>query len=133
MRSVQRKKSKGQIAVEFSFMIMLAFVFLVVVLIVVAYYVDRASVQRRDAALTDEAAYIQEELLLAAGAPDGYQRTFTIPHDADGYEYVVSNAESTLTISIKDSVLNKPIPPVVGVLAKGPNTIRKHDGIIEVV
>jgi len=132
-RDATRKRTSGQIAVEFSFMIMLAFVFLAVVLIIVGYYVDRASVQRREAALIDEAAYIQEELLLAAGAPDGYQRTFTIPHDVDGYEYVVSNAEGTLTISIKESVLNKPIPPIIGILTKGSNTISKHDGIIEVI
>ena len=122
---------RGQIAVEFMMMVMLAFVFLVTVLIIVGFYTERAAVQKRQALLEEQAAAIQQELLLAAGAMDGYQRNFTLPSEIGGNYYTVTNAQRTLTIAIgNETILNKPIPPVSGTITKGTNRIRRMAGQI---
>jgi len=130
IRPVQARRA--QIALEFAMMVMLAFIFLTVILVIVGYHVERAQKERRIAALQDEARTIQEELLLAASVPDGYERNLTLPERLDGEQYTVTNSEQTLTLTLEETILNEEIPPVSGTFVKGANTIRKRDGIISI-
>jgi len=121
---------KGQIAVEFSIMVMLAFVFLGVVLIISLFYLERAHDQRLQRGVEDVADQAQQELLLAAAVEDGYTRTFTLPDTIDGSSYDLSNTATTLTIEADDVIYNRDIPNVTGSLGKGTNTVRRIDGAI---
>ncbi len=121
-------KGRGQVALEFAFMVMLAFIFLAVVLIITAAYLEQAQDEKVLATLQQEGRALQEELLLAASVPDGYQRNLTLPAQLNGYDYTISNTEQTLTLTIEGSVLNENIPPVTGSFTKGANTIRKRNG-----
>ncbi len=121
----------AQIAVEFSFMVMLAFVFFAVVLILVAAYLRYTSRQTGLAALQDEASSLQQELLLASNVQDGYRRTILIPDELDGRPYSIANDASLLTLSFDDgTTYSRDIPPVSGSFAIGSDTIRTLGGSI---
>ncbi len=122
---------RAQIAVEFMFMIMLAFVFLVVVLLVVGTYLGSSAEQKRQAAMEDTAGVIQQEFLLAATVPDGYRRLFTLPNELDGMTYTIEVLERTLTLTLADGgTYSRPIPPVQGAPQPGENRIQRIDGEI---
>jgi hypothetical protein len=122
---------RAQIAVEFSFMMMLSFVFLVVGLVIVAFYLEATSKDRVQMLLQDEAVALQQELLLAASVQDGYQRTVAVPDTLDGYPYAIANTGNLVTLTLPDGTnYNKEIPIVTGTLVKGPNRVRKLAGAI---
>lgn len=121
---------RGQIAVEFSMMVMLAFIFLVVVLVIATFYLEKSSHERSLKELEERAKMIQYELLLAASVEDGYRRSFTIPETIRGQQYLLSNSNTTLTLALSDgTTINKQIPLVSGTLKKGTNLVHK-DGIL---
>ena len=124
---------RGQIAIEFSFMVMLSFIFLIVILVIATFYLERSSTQRAERVLEETAIAIQQELLLAASVEDGYQRTFSVPETLEGRSFTISNTPLTLTLQLSDGwTLNKDIPLVTGMLIKGDNRIKK-DGVIIII
>jgi len=123
--------ARGQIAIEFALMMALAFVFFAVAAFIVGEMVARFATQRSIAALQDETAVIQQELLLATTVEEGYQRRITLPATLDGKPYNITTAETTLTLTFADGTnYNRAIPPIVGGFAPGQNRIRTMDGEI---
>jgi uncharacterized protein (UPF0333 family) len=122
---------RGQIAVEFSFMVMLAIIFFVVALVIIGFYIEKSASERGIAALQDEGARVQQELLIAAAVEDGYQRNVTLPATLDGLQYIVSNTPTTLTFTLYDgTIYNKEIPQTGGTILKGQNRLRKIGGAL---
>ncbi|MBR9692588.1 hypothetical protein GOV07_01510 [Candidatus Woesearchaeota archaeon] len=122
---------RGQIAIEFSFMVMLSFIFLIIILVIATFYLELSSTQRAERAVEETAIAIQQELLLAASVEDGYQRVFSVPETLEGRSFTITNTPLTLTLQLNDGwTLNKDIPLVTGTLIKGDNIIRKEGVII---
>jgi uncharacterized protein (UPF0333 family) len=122
---------RGQVAVEFSFMVMLALIFFVVALVIVGFYIEKSASEQGVAALQDEGAKVQQELLLAAAVEDGYQRTLTLPATLGGLQYTVSNTPTMLTLTLHDgTVYNREIPQVAGSIVKGQNRLRNIGGAL---
>lgn len=120
---------KGQVALEFSMMVALAFVFFGVILIIALAMIERTSDQRAFVDLEDAAADIRQEILFAATAEEGYQRTFTIPQDLRGREFTLSNTETSFTLTLVDGkTFTRQTPTMIGVLGKGDVTLRKVNG-----
>ena len=110
-------------------MMVLAFLFLGAMLIVGIVYFERATQQREIAALEDETASVQGELLLSAGVEDGYEREVVLPAQILGNDYSIMLAESSVTLTLPDGVSSiRAIPRVTGGFVKGTNRIRKVGG-----
>ena len=78
----------------------------------------------------DIAVKVQKEILLAARVSDGYQRQFILSDKVEGMNYSISISGKELTVRTPKTEIVKTIPVVDGEVYKGPNTIRKTDGII---
>ena len=130
MKPVRRR---AQVTIEFSFMVMLAFIFFAIALVVIGFYIQKTSHEQGIALLQDEAARLQQELLLASSVEDGYERNISIPLNLNGLQYSISNTNNMLTLSLADgTTYNKEIPPVVGTFWQpGINTICKTNGTIQ--
>lgn len=123
----RRSGRNGQVTLEFSMMIALAFIFFAVVLIVILFYQKRITQQRLEEELHKNALAIQQELLIAATVKSGYERTFTLPDLIEHKSYTVTFSESTLTIMAEDEddSYNIRVPPFTGNILPGSNRIRK--------
>ncbi len=131
--SVAGGSARAQVAVEFVFMIMLVLIFLVVILVIVHAHIQRSQSEKRVAAMKELAVMVQEELLIAGGVNDGYQRLITLPSTIRGEEYSVSNTPSLLTITLANGQsYGIPIPRVNGTIMKGENLILKVNGELRV-
>jgi len=125
------RSREAQVAFEFSFMVLLAFIFLAVILVIVTFYLERSREQRVGSAMMDAATMVKRELLLATSVEDGYQRNFTLPPKLANTEYTVTNDASTLSLRTMDGqVYMHLIPNVTGSLVKGENRVRRIDGRI---
>ncbi len=124
----------AQIAIEFSFMVMLSFAFLIVILLIAYAYFHHAAEERRNAAVQDLAWTLKRELLIAATVEDGYRRNVTLPLTLDGLSYSVDVSETTLTVSLADGTSGiASIPAVVaGTFAPGANELRQDDGALTI-
>jgi hypothetical protein len=125
---------QAQIAMEFLFMVMLAFIFLIVILLIAYAYFHQAAEERRAAAVQDLALLLKRELLVAATVEDGYRRNVTLPSTVDGLSYTVSLSETTLTVTLADGKSGSTIIPEVtsGTFLPGENALRKNDDAITI-
>lgn len=125
---------RGQIALEFSLMVMLAFLFFTVILVIGTNFLLHAQEQRCFAALQDEANALQQELLLASSVHDGYRRTLDVPSTLAGRSYVIDMSGTVLTLSVSDGfAYSRDIPATTGVFTPGKeNIIEKRGGSITV-
>lgn len=122
---------RGQIALEFSFVVGFSILFFLVALVALAVNMEQARAERGAVALQGMARAIQRELLLAAVVEDGYERRFTIPQRVDGNLFFVANDASTVTLSLADGQsYTELVPEVTGSLAVGENRVRKVGGQI---
>ncbi len=123
---------RGQSSLEF---IMLAgamvFFFLLVLSAISEQQETKAAAERRFL-VKDTALAVQQELVLAAGARDGYERTFTLPLTLLNQEYTITLVDGLVHVnaSAGKEQLALPVPRVQGTLAKGENRIRKQAGTV---
>ncbi len=123
----------AQVALEFSLMVMVAFLFLGVILIVFLVHLEQAQDRAVEFALKETALLVQQELLLAAGLEDGYRRNFTLPFDVAGQPYAIAEDGEVLTLALSDGrSWSARHPLVTGAFTHGTNIIRKQDGVIHV-
>lgn len=124
---------RGQVAIEFSVMIMLAFIFMITLLVIVAVYATHFQEQKQLRAMEDLADQLHQELLLAAAVEDGYERVIEIPDRLRGSPYTLSITNAILTLHIAGgATYAKVIPPVTGEFVIGTNRIRKANGQITI-
>src|SRR3989344_8424476 len=104
--------------------------FLIMMLMGVADSQEKRAEQERSFLVKDTAIGVQHELVLAAGAHNGYERTFTLPLTLLNQAYTVALVDNLVYLSTADGKhsLALPIPQVNGTLILGDNRIRKTDG-----
>jgi|GEM_PF-3220862 len=125
-------KKIGQIALEFTFMMMLGFTFLIVVLSIISVLMIHKTDEQSQLLVEKEVLRVQEELLLASSVQDGYSRKITIPSKIGNYDFTIIQSESLLEFKLtNNAVYTAEIPEVNGVLQKGTNLIKKN-GIITI-
>lgn len=123
---------KGQSAIEFIILVGAA-VALVTTFIALlsSNYLDKQNDQRSEL-VRDTAAQIQEEIRLASGASDGYQRTLVLPETLLGRNYSVQIVDNLLYVKTLDNkdALALEISNVTGTIMPGTNILRKINGSV---
>lgn len=126
--SVRGKSS--QIVLEYMILTALGFVLLLVF---------TASFQGRyqDISITNERDHLEgltqaleREILMAAKVETGYDRSFTLPEELAGQDYIIENTDRQIIIRTDRSDRSILIPEIRGTIQKGDNRIRNIGGII---
>jgi hypothetical protein len=121
---------KGQVAMEFVFMVMLAFMILVVFTAVVRVRYTDVKMEGEYVALKDVVGMMQSEINTAFGVSDDYRRDFDVPDLVEGFNYTVEIHNGYLIGSSENFEVGMRIPPVSGNFTKGNNTITKKGGAV---
>ncbi len=121
--------SRAQIAVEFTIMAALAVVVGTVFLSIATASLKESAERERTEAMNDIAYTIQDELILATQAEDGYERTFTVPGRAGRFTYSLTSLEDAVLLESGTVRITYPLPNTTGTITKGENTVRKNGGV----
>ena len=126
------KKRGGQIAVEFVFLVSIAFV----VSIIFSYALMDQAVELNDekefVAVQDISAKIQDELNIAARAESGYARDFFLPDIIHTFSYNITIMNNTLIITTENKQYIRIIPNIEGNVKLGWNRICTTYGTIAI-
>jgi uncharacterized protein (UPF0333 family) len=122
---------KGQVALEFSMMVALAFIFFGIIMLIALSVIAQTSDADAFRALEENAESIRQELLFAAVAEEGYQRTFLIPQKIGGHAYTLETGNTSFTLTLDDGkTYTRETPLLSGILSKGEVTVKKQEGVV---
>lgn len=124
------KTKYGQSSLEFVIVVGAMVFFFIVLLAGISEQQGIKAAQERAFLVKDLAIGVQQELVLAAGAREGYERVFTLPQTLINQEYNISLVSGAVYVATADGKhsLALPVPPANGTLVKGDNKIRKQSG-----
>ena len=120
-------KGKGQLSIEYTFLMAIGFVMLIIALIYVGERMTDMSQEAHKEMVIDVASAIQSEMSFAGRATPGYKRQFFVPIELNGIEYNITQLGRDLIISTDRFEYGVSIPYVEGNVSKGFNTIRNID------
>ena len=124
------KHVKAQIAIEFIFLVCVAFVMLIVLLTSIRDQAIDLN-QRKDFVLVKDLAYkVQHEINMATQLKSGYNRIFFIPEKLDNKNYTIKIEKNEITVSLEKLEFFLDIPEVNGNINKGNNTIKNVGGVV---
>ena len=122
---------KSQIAIEFMFLVGLAFMLSIIFVISTGTQIKGLNEEREYTLLKDMAFKLQNEVNIAARASEGYSRNFKLDEKLDSIvEYNASIQDSILTMVSKEQSYWVVIPHIEGQLQKGINIIKKQGGVV---
>ncbi|MBN2112076.1 hypothetical protein JW707_03170 [Candidatus Woesearchaeota archaeon] len=122
--------NKAQVAMEFVMLIMIAFMIMIVF---TAFAKDSMIDIRKDEegdALKDVVESVKSEILIASNVEDGYRRDFTIPDSVRGINYTIEISYGYINAESRNYEYSVQVPPTVGIIVKGENTIRREEGVV---
>ncbi|HLC32023.1 MAG TPA: hypothetical protein VJK51_05135 [Candidatus Nanoarchaeia archaeon] len=121
---------KGQSAIEFVLIVVGVLFFFVAFLYGVQSSIGDKTRELLRKEVQAIAFSVQEEIRIAAGASDGYSRTFVLPPTALQYTYTVGIVDGVVQVATVDGkeALTLPVGNVTGDVVIGENLIRKEQG-----
>ena len=126
------KKRGGQVALEFVFLIAIAFAVSIIFMYALMGQAEELNDEQEFVAVQDISAKIQNELTIAAGAESGYERDFLLPDSIHTFSYNISIMNNTLIITTENKQFIRIIPTIEGNIKLGWNRICVTDGAIAV-
>ena len=124
------KHIRAQIAMEFIFLVSIAFIMLLIFLKAVGDQADDLNEKKEFILVKDLAYKAQYEINMATQVKSGYNRTFFMPEKLDNKDYTITKVGNKITISLENSEFTITIPEINGNITKGNNTIRNLGGVI---
>jgi len=128
------KKSQG--SVEFMILVGIVLFFFVTFFLSIQESMSYKIEQKKMIVVKNIALSVQDEFNLALKSSDGYERTFEIPSDINGQDYIIGIQEDTVYVKTLDekTVIYLPVANVTMIndINKGSNKITKQGGIINV-
>ncbi len=120
----------AQSSLEFVILVAAMVFFFLMILAAVSEQHGIRAEKERAFLVKDTAIGVQHELVLASGAQDGYERTFTVPPTLLNHPYNLTLVDDFVYIALANGreSLALSVPKVNGTLIIGANTIRKIDG-----
>ena len=125
---------RGQSSLEFVILCAAVLAFFLLFIAAISQQQGARAFEQRDFLVKDAALQIQQEIVLAAEARDGYERMFTLPPDILNHAYRVTlegNLVQVQTVDGKHS-LALAVPSLNGTIVVGNNRIRKSNGGVSV-
>ncbi len=125
-------KCKCQSATEFLIFVGLAFIAAIFFAIASANEAKEFKDAKEFLLVKDLALNLQKEVIMAATAEDGYERSFTLPEELENtFDYLTGIENTTLTINSSKSVFSVAVPYTSGKnFTKGTNKVEKADGTV---
>ena len=123
---------RGQSSLEFVILCGVVLAFFLLFLAAISSQQGARAFEQRDFLVKDVALQVQQELVLAAGAREGYERMFELPPELLNNAYTVTleaNLVQVQTVNGKHSIAFA-VPTANGTIAIGKNTIRKVNGSV---
>ena len=127
---MDKRQLKGQAGMEFMLLTGIVLLMFTVMLGVVADKTSEINRNKNIIAAEDYVTTVQKEINLAARVLDGYSREFYIPQRINKQEYNISIIGDEVVINTARQDFWRTVPPVVGNITKGFNTINKTNGVI---
>jgi len=124
------KHIKAQIAIEFIFLVSVAFIMLLIFLKAVGDQADDLNEKKEFVLVKDLAYKVQYEINMATQVKPGYNRTFFMPEKLNNKDYTITKVGNKITIGLKNSEFTITIPEINGNITKGNNTIVNIGGVI---
>ncbi len=123
-------RKQAQVSMEFVFLIGLAFMVMLVFISSTRSEFSTLRTEEERGMVKDVSVMVQQELIIASNVNDGYVRVFYVPLTLDSISYNLQIINNTLLTTTEDYdyVLN--LPPVVGDIQKGNNTVNKTNGVV---
>jgi hypothetical protein len=123
-------EENGQSAIEFIILVGAALFFLAAFLLVVQLQLSDRSKAQKDVVLNEIAFQVQDELVLASEASDGYSRTFVLSETIIGLQYDIDIDGSVVYVRTQNGAhaLTLPVVNVTGNVLKGVNLVRNVGG-----
>jgi hypothetical protein len=106
-------KNKSQSSIEFIIMIGVVIFFFVTMFLVINYNMSDKYRQRNELHVKNVASAIQDEILLASKATDGYKREFSIPNKILGKTYEAQITGNIVYVQSGKSSIALPIPEII--------------------
>jgi len=126
-----QKSKKAQSAIEFLILVGAMLLIFLSILLVFQKNLTVKSSEQRIIEVQELAISLQNELDIAAGATDGYSRSFQLPIKVIGQNYNISIQSGLVYIQTADDIfLALSAQNVTGQPTQGTNTIRKVNGEI---
>ena len=123
-------KKGGQGAVEFVILFGFVMFFFVVFFTVIQQNIRDKNDEKEVIVLQNLALNVQDEIGFAAGASNGYSRTFYVEKNILGKEYYLNVTGDFLYVGLGELLVSYNIPHVEGIIKKGDNIIRKENDFI---
>lgn len=128
---------KGQVAIEFLMLIVMAFIVVMSLLIATLVISENNSETKAYREMDDLGKSLQQEFMLASQLEDGYARKINLPLTLNGQEYhaVVGQSNPTngyLILQYEETELYYLIPPVNGNITLGNNILVKQNGTLHI-
>ena len=117
---------KAQLAIEFVFLVAVAFLIMIVYTASTRQDLLMASSSQEHALVKDLAYSLQSEVNIAGLLENGYQRSFDLPSVLDGHAYSVVILQDTLIVNTSNYEHVLSVLPVLGNFTIGSNTIKKQ-------
>jgi len=121
---------KGQVAFEFTSLVIMIMFLLVTVGYVVTNQIITANKDLVESRTQEVLLRVNEELSLASNVANGYNRTFDLPYHLHGQEYNITIQSSRLFVQSGALELEKATLNITGTIQKGTNRITKKNNTI---
>lgn len=126
------KKRGGQVAIEFIFLIVVAFAVSIIFTYALIDKTQQLNDEKEFVAIQDISFKIQNEISIASNAESGYMRDFELPNQTHFIDYNISVTGNSLIIRTENKEYVLYVPSFDGNLTKGWNRICKDNGDIHV-
>ena len=123
---------KAQSALELVILVGAVMLVFITLLLVFQQNLSTKSLEQRNLEVQELALSLQSEIAIAAGASNGYARSFTLPEKVIGKNYDVSIIAQSIYLITEDEqiALSLPIQNTTGQPRIGVNVIQKQNGEI---
>ena len=125
-----KQLKQAQVSMEFVFLVGVAFMVMLVFISSTRSEFSTLRSEEERSLVKDVSVMVQYELIIASNVEDGYVRVFDIPLTLDSISYTIQITNNTLLTATEDYEYILNVPPVVGSIQKGNNTINKTNGVI---
>ncbi|MEK6917710.1 MAG: hypothetical protein AABW51_02070 [Nanoarchaeota archaeon] len=122
------KKAQG--VIEFIILFGAALLFFVVIIATIQESQSQKNKEKERLVAQNVALDIQDEINLAAGSSEGYERNFTTPENIMGLDYDINVSQGYIFLILGDYVVDYNVVQVVGQIQKGNNLIKKENGTV---
>ena len=127
---MENKRKRGQSAVEFAIVFGFVLFSFIVFFAVIQGNQSEKNKEKERIIIQNIALDVQDEINLAAESSEGYARQFKTPLNILGKDYEINITDNYIQVKMGKHAIAYKVFQVTGLIQKGPNNIKKENGIV---